>query len=132
MKKLNFKFRKKKKYKGYTLISLLTAIKKRKLIFDIHPEEYNANFPPLAFVSERDISIARVAIDSGFVVGLDTTFFNDALSLESPVLTPAGEQYLNDQSIFKKYPIVEKAFTIILTGIVSALTTLVVSYFVNN
>lgn len=75
MKKLNFKFRKKKKYKGYTLISLLTAIKKRKLIFDIHPEEYNANFPPLAFVSERDISIARVAIDSGFVVGLDTTFF---------------------------------------------------------
>lgn len=126
-------WKRRKALKFDSLTALLVLIKKQKLPYDVSSKDLNGH-PPLLFVSELDVSIAQVAIQSGFIHGLETTEYQyiPAFIVDNPVLTPSGEIYLRDQSIFKKYPIIEKTFTIILTGVVSAITTLLINYFVNQ
>lgn len=67
------------------------------------------------------------ALSNNYVSGLEIAELKGGRSgviVNSPIITPFGEEYLATQSFFVKHPIVEKVLLVIVAGVFSAVTTL--------
>ena len=125
----------KKKIHSFTNISeLLKIVKNDNFPVDIMENEMSNNSPAMYYASELEKNIVDIAIENKYVIGLDTNYFQNYVPViisNSPVLTPEGVSYLSSQSIWNKYPIIEKLLIILLTGAFSAVTTLLINHFTN-
>lgn len=116
-----------------SLTDFLMAIKNNELQPDFSGDEFY-RYGPIMITDDLINNYAQLSLNLGLVIGLQTTIFDHqvpGIFVESPILTPKGEQYLRDQNLLKKYPLLEKILLVILTGIVSALTTLGVQFLTN-
>lgn len=124
-----FRFRKKRRINSLT--DFLMAVKNDEFEPEFSGEELNY-YGPISLTDDKTNNYAKVALDLKLIHGLSIGAINEympGLYVNSPVLTPQGEEYLREQSIFNKYPFFEKILLVVLTGIVSALTTLAVQFF---
>ena len=116
-----------------TLTDFLMAVKANELKPDFDGQMLS-QFGPLMVTDDQINNYASVSIEFKLVSGIGLGSMGEdvpGLYVNSPVLTPNGEEYLRNQNLFKKYPVFEKTLLVVITGIVSALTTLLVQYLTN-
>ena len=124
----------KNKYLFKNMKEMLKIIKNNNFPLDFEENERGYGSYPVVYCSNLEKNIAEVAIKDQLVEGLDTRLDNNDMWMiiaSSPTLTPKGEEYLKNNNFFNKHPFLEKLLLVILTGIISAITTLLVNYFTN-